>query len=181
MSRDELNADCAELASVQAWVDARKIAQSRRYHELAIMSPSIEPEPEMARASRGGRRDAEQASRRADVLGNVPQLEDALQQGEVSAAHVDVMGRALAGLNEHERARLSSEGERVRELATGSTPERFQSQLNRIIRQLQPDGGAERLLRQKRDTRLRFWLDPISGMYKLAGEFDPESGLALRG
>ena len=174
MSVVELDADCAQLAVVAAWVEARKVAQCRRYGELADLAPSIEVEQHLAEAARAGRRDAEQTVRRAAVLDQVPELEDGLSRGEVSGAHVDVLGRAINRLGADHRQLLTSDGDRLLQLAQQSTPERFAGQLNAMVRRLQADGGVDLLERQKRATRLRLWLDREIGMYRIAGRFQHE-------
>lgn len=89
MSRDDLKHDVADLAVVQSWVEARKIGHARRYRQLVDVFPSIDPELEMAQASRSGRRDSEQAQRRADTVDALPELGAALAAGELSGAHLD--------------------------------------------------------------------------------------------
>jgi hypothetical protein len=51
--------------------------------------------------------------------------------------------------------------------------------LREEIRRAQQDDGIARLERQRRNTRLRTWIDDETGMWCLRGEFDPETGAIL--
>jgi hypothetical protein len=55
----------------------------------------------------------------------------------------------------------------------------FGRQVRRHVDAIVRDGGVSRLERQRRDTRLRTWVDRHTGMWRLSGEFDPETGLQL--
>src|SRR6185369_11254445 len=59
------------------------------------------------------------------------------------------------------------------ELAGALPVDEFHRHVRRLVQRLQADGGEATLARQQRATRLRLWVDPSSGMGRLAGEFDP--------
>lgn len=55
----------------------------------------------------------------------------------------------------------------------------FRRTLRDEIRRAQKDDGIAKLERQRRNTRLRTWIDLETGMWCLHGEFDPETGAIL--
>lgn len=65
--------------------------------------------------------------------------------------------------------------------ASGSTPEEFAASLHSAAERIAADGGMGRFERQRRATRLRTWTDRATGMWRLSGSFDPESGARMHG
>jgi hypothetical protein len=111
----------------------------------------------------------------------LPQLGEALSDGAVSGAHVDVAGRALGQLEPHQRDGLIERAGWLTEMAQRSTPEEFRRSMAREVRRIQADDGMARLERQCRAVRLRTWVDHRDGMWCLAGRFDPATGVRLYG
>ncbi|MEO7398842.1 MAG: hypothetical protein ABIW84_09785, partial [Ilumatobacteraceae bacterium] len=89
MCRVDINASLGELARVHSWYHATHAKLTRRLTELAEANAAIVPAADIAACGRGSRKDADQAVRRASVLGDAPQMEQALNDGDVSAAHID--------------------------------------------------------------------------------------------
>jgi hypothetical protein len=167
---------------VQSWLDACQARLVRRLDTLAADNPAAPPaEVDIAGATRGTRSEASRATRRAKALGAVPEVEAALGDGYVSGAHVDVLDRALRGLTPEQRALLAGQGARLAAIAARCTPEHFANVLRRELERLDPTIGEDRLGHQQRNTRLRYWIDPDTGMWCIRGEFDPETGLRLQG
>src|SRR6185436_637456 len=100
--------------------------------------------------------------------------------GDVSAAHVDVVGRALRDLDETQRALLAGRGVWLVELARSLTPRQFAQRLRDEVRRLQADQGMQLFERQLRAVRLRTWVDRVTGMGHIAGEYDPLSYAKLK-
>jgi len=50
--------------------------------------------------------------------------------------------------------------------------------VERIVGQARVDDGLERLARQRKASRLRWWTS-ADGMWNLAGRFDPVRGIEL--
>ena len=178
---DEVNAALASLTRVRSWLDARQAVLVRRLKALAADCPSLLPEADIAAALRGTRGDADRAIGRSQALGAVPAVEGALEAGQVSAAHVDVLGRALKHLTEQQCAQLTSQGVRLAEIASRSTPEQFARVLRTELARLNAHSGEGRLVQQRRDIGVRWWVNPETGMWCLRGEFDPDTGIRLQG
>ena len=181
LSRAEVNAALKSLAKVRSWVDARHAVLTRRLKHIADTSPGVSPQADIAAASRSGRRDADRAVARVDVLDSVPELETSLEAGGVSGAHVDVLANAMSGLKPEHQEALAADADRLVAIAERCTPEEFAKVLRREVARLDARSGEERLIRQRSNTRLRYWFDRDTGMWHLRGEFDPETGLQLQG
>ena len=64
---------------------------------------------------------------------------------------------------------------------SGSTPEEFAASLRTTAERIAADSGMRRFERQRGGARLRTWTDRPSGMWRLSGTFDPESGARTHG
>ena len=106
-------------------------------------------------------------------------LGDALAAGEIAGEHVDAVTAELKDLTPPQQALLAGKGEQLALAAANSTPDEFRRQVAKIARQLCADDGMAKLERQQRAVRLRAWFDHVTGMLRLSGEFDPETGLLL--
>ena len=122
---------------------------------------------------------ATQAFRRAEAVELLPEFGAALSAGAVNVDHVDVLARSVAGLDEQTRQRIAGRDEFLTEIATRTTSGEFARTLRTEIRRAQKDDGVATLERQRRNTRLRTWVDRETGMWCLRGEFDPETGAIL--
>lgn len=179
LDRSAVQAAFAELARVKGWHDGLHVRLTRRLRELAVASPSILPEDDIAKATKTSRANANQATRRADTLDAIPEMEGALSAGDCSAEHVDSLGRAMNRFEAEQRSLLAGDGERLARLAKHSTPEEFDKALAKEIVRLDGREGTDRLTRQRRAARFRSWTDRDTGMVCFRGELDPESGLRV--
>jgi Domain of unknown function (DUF222) len=174
--RGALSVAVAASARLRAWLDGRDVALAAQVEQVASY-----PEKVLADASRTSLRDAERTVQRAVTSRVLPQLGEALSDGAVSGAHVDVAGRALGQLEPHQRDGLIEQAEWLTEMAQRSTPDEFRRGLATEVRRIQADDGMDRLERQCRAVRLRTWVDHRDGMWCLAGRFDPATGVRLHG
>ncbi len=183
----QVEALLAHAARVQSLAESVRLAAVRRLADLARQDASIEPDEVVARHSRTSRRDAQRTSGRAKVTEQMPQLSDALMTGDVSVDHIDVIAQALGRLERQalgrlepdERVRLADQASWIAIMAANCTPEELAKKLRRRVRELSSDDGIARFERQRRASTIRSWIDPDTGMCRLAGEFDPESGARL--
>ena len=175
----QVEALLAHAARVQSLAESVRLAAVRRLADLARQDASIEPDEVVARHSRTSRRDAQHTSGRAKVTEQMPQLSDALMTGDVSVDHIDVIAQALGRLEPDERVRLAGQASWIAIMAANCTPEELAKKLRRRVRELSSDDGIARFERQRRASTIRSWIDPATGMCRLAGEFDPESGARL--
>ncbi len=120
---------------------------------------------------------------RAAALADTPSLSQALETGELSGDHVDVFAKVLASVDGGVKNGLTDAAPELIETAaaSGSTPEEFAASLHTAAERIAADAGMSRFERQRRATRLRTWTDRASGMWRLSGTFDPESGARIHG
>lgn len=135
------------------------VAVARRAHQLA-----------RARVRRGFQQHPATGGTAAAAVEQAP----AFGAGTVSAEHVDVMARGLK-----DAPQLAHRADRLLVIAQHSNPDEFAKTVAREVRQIRRDDGEQRFLRQRAATRLRTWIDRDSGMFCLAGRFDPLTGAAL--
>jgi hypothetical protein len=179
--RAALAAVLVDVRRVRGWLDSIEVAAARRLAELATASPSMFPEQVVAEASRVSLTEASKGFDRAQTTADIPQLGSALQHGDTSGGHVDVVTRALRPLTADQRARVAERGDVLALAASQLSRDEFARTVRTEIRRIHTDDGIERLQRQRRNTHLRTWIDRDTGMWCLRGEFDPETGALLDG
>lgn len=171
-----LTAAGTALRSLRGWIDGREAILARRLAEVTST-----PEQTLAQVSRCSPRDVDRIVRRAATAGAVPPFAEALADGAVRGEHVDVLANALKALEPSQRDGLVDQADRLVALARRTSPDEFRTTMHSEVRRLQAENGTSRLERQRRDTRLRTWIDRETGMWHVAGRFDPETGLRLHG
>jgi hypothetical protein len=118
--------------------------------------------------------------RRAETTDVVPEFGKALDAGRVSAAHVDVLTRALGQLEPQRRGGLIGQASSLVLIAEHATPDEFARTVRNEIRRLeQPCDGADRLERQKRAIRFSSFIDKDTGMGRWNATWDPETMVKL--
>jgi hypothetical protein len=120
-----------------------------------------------------GANQARTEARRATTAAAFPAAGRALNRGEISAAHVDVLASLTANLDDDQLAKLDGDA-----LATeaGRLPvETFRRLVRRTIDALTGDHGLDETLKQQQQTKLRWGVNPKTGVGWLSGEFCPET------
>ncbi len=148
-----------------------------------LKTTSATPERDIASSAQRSNRHGARVLARAAALADTPSLSDALETGSLSGDHVDVFAKVLGALEGEVKSGLANAApDLIRTAATsGSTPEEFAASLHTTAERIAADGGMSRFERQRRATRLRTWTDRASGMWRLSGTFDPESGARIHG
>ena len=162
------------VRNVRAWLDARALVMAQHLQRISVF-----PERDLGTASRTRQAVATKTLKRAATTAAVPALSTALVVGSISIEHVDVMTRALAQLEPAGKTTLIAGATSLIDAANGTTPEQFEKAVSREVDAIGADDGTQRLERQRRAARLRTWIDRDTGMWRIAGEFDPETGLQL--
>src|SRR4051812_42745170 len=157
-----------DVRRLRSWCQGREVWAAQQLKEVSAV-----PENDLAAGSDSDLTEAIKVSERADTVDHIPGLAVALDGGEVSGEHVDVVTRALRDLEPGERVLLLAEAGRLVNWARTSTVASFAKRVRALVRRLQADGGDGVLARQQAAVRLRMWIDPDSGMGCLRGEFDP--------
>ena len=174
-------AELAGITRARSLLDAREVAVVNRLNELAAATPSIFPEGVVAAATRTSLRKAARPVARAKACELMPELSAALGKGDALGGQVDAVADALGSLEPADRSRLTQCDAVLARAAAQQTAEQFRRTVEHEVRRLRSDDGLARLERQRRETRLRTWTDPTTGMWHLAGQFDPATGAVLAG
>jgi Domain of unknown function (DUF222) len=170
-----------DLTRVIAWAEAGKIETAQRLAQLAVESPAILPEDVVAKATRVSLGHGMQPFKRAAAIESMPSFGTALADGDVSAAHVDVVAGVLGKLEGVERERFEEREGFLAGVAQRTTPGEFARTVRTEMLRCQRGDGLDVLQRQKKATFLKTWVDLTSGMWCLRGEFDPETGARISG
>ncbi|CAB4871041.1 unannotated protein [freshwater metagenome] len=174
--RDAVAVAVGQAQRLIAWCEWRQVMYTRLLSSLCSF-----PEKVFADAARTGLRGASRVFDRATVLQAFPGFEVLLANGRVTVDFVDVLGRSWRSLEPALRVRLQADADRLVSAAAVSSFDVFTQVMRDAVRRVEGDGGLSRLERQRGATRLRAGFDPHSGMFKLSGQFDPVTGLALAG
>lgn len=130
----------------------------------------------LAQAAGLSRRDAAGQVKAVGKIQSMPDVRDALTEGEISLANAKTLARA----SENTSAAQVSGDESLLNRAASLPPEQFAREANRWVAQRQDDGGESEYRRQRTRRRLSVWKDDSDGMVHLRGEFDPVVGAKLR-
>ena len=169
---------CRTVARLRGVLDAFEAALLARSVELHAAGAGAAPVDVLTNHSHVSGRQARQAVARSEALTAIPLLGAALSEGSVSAGHTDALMRVAGRLDDRTKDALLAEGPLLVGVARRVSPEAFERQCKRLADSL-GDGGLGEFERQRRQTRLRHWVDRESGMYMIRGELDPEIGAPL--
>jgi Domain of unknown function (DUF222) len=136
------------------------------------------PEASIAAATKSSLADSCKTKERSDTLGATPCLAGSLDNGAITAGHVDAVTRASKQLSGAQRDELFERVDQLVDVAAAASVDEFTKRVKLEVKQIQTDDGVDRLERQRRNTRLRSWTDD-DGMYCLSGRFDPLTGITL--
>jgi Domain of unknown function (DUF222) len=173
-SRDGVIVGVRAVTRLMAWCESQRV-------QLVASLESFTTAPELvfAEAARADARSAVQLAERSATSTVAPAFAEALCEGRIAVEHLDEFGRGLRRLEPADRPGLAAQAERLLRIAEQVTPREFAKSVGHEVRRLQNDDGEARLARQQRATRLRTWTDRDSGMWRIAGSFDPATGLRL--
>ncbi|HEY0520590.1 MAG TPA: DUF222 domain-containing protein [Ilumatobacteraceae bacterium] len=176
---DDCRSLLTELDGLRSWVESRSIAVAQRLNQLASETPAIFPEQVVAEATRVSLTQALQPFKRVGAVELLPEFGAGLAAGAVTVEQLDMLARSVAGLDRATSDRLSERDAFLTHVAARTTSTQFARTLRDEIRRARRDDGIDRLEQQRRNTRLRTWIDHETGMWCLRGEFDPETGAVL--
>ena len=169
------------LAAMQRDIDAVRMLLNGRLRQLSAASPAVMPEQVIIKATAVSRPDARRDMQRVDTLEKFPHMREAVLSGDISAHHVDVITRAVRHLDVEAFQLFADDESRLVGIARRTSPDNFSRFVQQTALRAEHDSGVDTTERQRRRTWLRHWVDNDSGMVRLHGELDPESGLRLVG
>ena len=167
------------IAALRGWLDSLEADLACHLRTLCSRGESLPAAELFTRDANISKAEADKRERRAEAIANAPAFGEALSQGDVNAEHTDALANATAKIDDDVRAEFFDHQHDLLDKAKSMTPREFSRHCRDEIRKLERDHGVERFERQRRDTALRTSICSRTGMYKLSGEFDPETGHRL--
>ena len=170
---DLIQTGLVAVREVQAWCDSQHaglVAQLRGIDSF--------PEQAVAKASKKSLGQAAKATERSKTLDKTPNLAGALDDGAITADHVDAVTRASRKLDGAKRSELINRADKLAEVAKAGTVDQFARRLDLEAKKLQEGDGMDRLERQRRNARARSWVDS-EGMWNLSVKLDPLTGVKV--
>lgn len=178
-------ADCRteldHLRIARAALDTRELEVMRRLDEIADVQPSVFPDDELAKAAKTNLGKSAKVRKRKKACDDIPELADALANGDTTGERVDTFANATAGLKPEELEKVAEHGAAIAAAAAYSTERQYQELLERLVGRARGDDGLNTLARQRRATGFRWWTNQHDGMWQCAGKFDPVRGTELEG
>jgi hypothetical protein len=169
---DGLDRVLRQIRRVEGWLAVVTAAATRQAVALHASGRGERPDLALQRSAALSRRSASSAVGRAATLAATPTFAEALEEGAIGAAHVDALRRAV----DHSPA-LARHTDTLLEVAARTTPDEFARRCQEIAVAVEPPEDAEaRFERQRRSNKVDRWLDRATGMYRMSGAFDPETG-----
>ena len=181
MGIDAVRRALERVAVAQRRLDSLRLRLDQRLHQLSVASPAIMPEQVIVAATSVSRPEAKRDMQRVRTLDVFPGLCEAVLTGDVPAQHVDVLTRAVRLLDDPARRAFATNDEWLVNVARRTTPDNFARAVNQAVLRAEQESGIDTTERQRRRAWFRHWVDNDSGMVRLHGELDPESGLKLVG
>ena len=152
-----------------------------RLDEIADAQPSVFPEDELAKASKTSLGKSAKVRKRKKACDDIPELADALANGDTTGERVDIFANATAGLKPDELDKVAEHGALIAAAAANSTERQYRETIDRLVGRARGDDGLDRLARQRRATGFKWWTNQNDGMIHCAGRFDPVRGAELFG
>jgi hypothetical protein len=170
---DLIQSGLVAIREVQAWCDAQHAGLVARLRDVDAF-----PEQRIAKASKKSLGHAAKSTERSKTLDKTPHLADALDDGAITADHVDAVTKASKQLDGAKQAELMARADALADVARAGTVDEFTRRLDLERKRLQDDDGMDRLARQRRNVRARSWVD-AEGMWNLSAKFDPVTGVRV--
>ncbi len=171
--RAGLQALFRDVTALRGWLSAAEADATRRLAELVSF-----PEAVIADETRDSLGKATDTLARSKTLATTPDLASALDDGKITAGHVDAVTRAAGTLDGGQRAELIERCDRLSNVAESATVEQWRTRVRDLARDIERRAGLDRLQRQQRATTVSTWVDQ-EGMWNLRGKFDPLTGVSL--
>ena len=170
---DLIQTGLVAVREVQAWCDSQHAGLVAQLREVDSF-----PEQAVAKASKQSLGQAAKTTERSKTLHATPNLAGALDDGAITAEHVDAVTRASKKLDGTKRAELITRADRLVDVAKAGTVDEFARRLDLEAKKLQEGDGIDRLERQRRNARARSWVD-VEGRWNLSVTFDPLTGVKI--
>lgn len=158
-------------------LDAVELRVSRRLRYLAEQGRYEHAERAIADTTGRSHRDARDVTARDELCDDHPELEDALDAGQLTAAHLDAIHAAARNLPEAVRSEYLAHTDELMERAAHVSLDAFQRECRALARhclaQSRRDAEVDELEQQRAASKVRRWVDRATGMHHTLLELDP--------
>ena len=185
---DGVDVSAADQLTCQGWlIEARRVRGfldsfdarvARRTAELAETGQSFGPDDTSTRCSGVSSNEAKTRTERSKTLNAAVGFDDALAAGDLTAEHVDQLGRVAAGMPDELRSQLFDRSADLLAHATSHDPARFGRHVRDVARTLERDAGITRD-RQQHAATFVSWKVATDGMYDIHARLHPLLGNRL--
>jgi len=183
MNRDELALLTQRIAAHMAWCQSLQVRVTRRQRQLANEGRGEAPRDLLSREGRQSGKDARTADARERVCTALPNFEEALSSGSVTAGHVDAIAGAIRNLDDQGAAEFLALGDELLADAEQFGVDAFDRSCRDLARHLNATcAGAsdvDELERQRQRSKVSRWTDRETGMRHTHLELDPVSDAQL--
>ena len=181
MPAEAIDAMGSDIGSVQSWLSGVLAKVTARATRLKQQGQPADPKKTAAKAGLGDR-DAAKAARRGDAMQQMPEALGALEDGSIGVGHADVLTNQANRLSGAKKKAFGEESDRLvaDAIAEGLSVRAFEKRCREAVDRLMGDDGIAELDEQRRRSRAKTWIDPLTGMTHLHGEWDPIRGEAVR-
>ena len=179
---DELDRDgvvsmlCA-AGRIRSKLDAIELRARRRLRALESVGAAEPADAAIAAAAGGDGRHGRAVGERDELCLDAPEVEDALDEGTISSAHVDAIAAAARDLPEDVRAEFLSHSDDLLARAGALGLDAFRRECRRLAKQLLADSragsDADELEAQRAASKVSRWTDRVTGMHHTMIELDP--------
>lgn len=177
LDRDEVVAALRAARLVRSRLDAFELRAHRRLRTLASAGRSEPAEAAIAAASDGDGRHGRSVSERDELCLDAPEVEAALDNGELSGAHLDAFNAACRDLPPEVRTEFLEHAAGLTERAAKLSIDAFRRECRRLAKHLLSvsSGGSDvdEFERQRAASKVTRWTDRATGMCSTLIEVDP--------
>lgn len=177
LERSGLDDVLVAIRRARSRLDGVEMRASRRLRHLAEQGRSEAPERAIANTTGQSQRDANDVAARDRLCNEHPELEDALDTGDLTAAHLDAIHTAARHLDSDVRDIYLSHADDLMRRAQQISLEAFQRECRGLAKhcltQSRRDPDADELDEQRRASRVSRWTDNATGMHHTKIELDP--------
>jgi hypothetical protein len=178
MERDELAVLARQIAAHRAWLDAVQVRVARRQRQLAEQGRAEAPAELLAREGGQSGREARAADDREQVCSSLPNFEDALVAGDVTAGHVDAIAGVVRGMDQVTAAEFFTHRDDLLSKASSLGVDAFGRSCRDLARLVAAEHAAgsdvSELERQRAASNIKRWTDKVTGMRHTTITLDPE-------
>ena len=179
-TRADIDAVIEITEAMRSWITAREARWLRAGADIPAdpADPSKDDADRLARKQKTSRAKAKTRSDTAKALGDLPETQDALENGTITDGHADAMAHARAGADAQARAALDDHEADLLALGAQESPWDFKQRLARFVKAHSADDGRSEWDRKQTQASLRMW-DDKDGMLQLRGQLPPGTPKAV--